>query len=75
MKSHSITIDPAVTQIQAKLIGSASYVDILPGALPVYFGSSVEIKVEPITQAAMYGKSVSVFNLDLRGPGHMNPYH
>tara|TARA_B100000214_G_scaffold375195_1_gene360539 strand:+ start:237 stop:3023 length:2787 start_codon:yes stop_codon:yes gene_type:complete len=73
MKSHSITIDPAVTQIQAKLIGSASYVDILPGALPVYFGSSVEIKVEPITQAAMYGKSVSVFNLDLRGPGHMNP--
>ena len=73
MRSHSVNLDPAENQIQAKLIGSASFVDVLPGALPVYFGSSVEIKVEPTTQVAMYGKSVSMFHLDLRGPGMLNP--
>ncbi len=73
MRSHTINLDPSENQIQAKLIGSASFVDVLPGALPVYFGSTVEIKVEPTTQAAMYGKSVSMFHLDLRGPGMLNP--
>ena len=73
MRSHSVNLEPSENQIQAKLIGSASFVDVLPGALPVYFGSSVEIKVEPITQVAMYGKSVSMFHLDLRGPGMLNP--
>lgn len=73
MRSHSITLDPSQNQIQAKLIGSGTFVDVIPGALPVYFGSSVEIKVEPTTNVAMYGKSVSMFHLDLRGPGMMNP--
>ena len=73
MRSHSVNLEPSENQIQAKLIGSASFVDVLPGALPVYFGSSVEIKVEPTTQVAMYGKSVSMFHLDLRGPGMLNP--
>ena len=73
MRAHTVNLDPSQNQIQAKLIGSASFVDVLPGALPVYFGSSVDIKVEPITQVAMYGKSVSMFHLDLRGPGMLNP--
>ncbi|MCH2441601.1 MAG: hypothetical protein MK169_04065 [Candidatus Thalassarchaeum sp.] len=73
MRSHTVNLNPAENQIQAKLIGSASFVDVLPGALPVYFSSTVEIKVEPTTQAAMYGKSVSMFHLDLRGPGELNP--
>jgi len=73
MRHHTITLDPAENQIQAKLIGSASYVDVLPGALPVYFGSEVEVMVEPITNMPMYGKSVSMFHLDLRGAGNMNP--
>ena len=73
MRSHSVNLEPSENQIQAKLIGSASFVDVLPGALPIYFGSSVEIKVEPTTQVAMYGKSVSMFHLDLRGPGMLNP--
>ncbi|MGB1801672.1 MAG: hypothetical protein ACPHKZ_01355 [Candidatus Thalassarchaeaceae archaeon] len=73
MRSHSVNLEPSENQIQAKLIGSASFVDVLPGALPVYFSSSVEIKVEPTTQVAMYGKSVSMFHLDLRGPGMLNP--
>ena len=73
MRHHTITLDPAENQIQAKLIGSASFVDVLPGALPVYFGSEVEVMVEPITNMPMYGKSVSMFHLDLRGAGNMNP--
>lgn len=73
MRSHSVNLDPAQNQIQAKLIGSGTFVDVIPGALPVYFGSTVEIKVEPVTNVAMYGKSVSMFHLDMRGPGHMNP--
>ena len=73
MRAHTVNLDPSQYQIQAKLIGSASFVDVLPGALPVYFGSNVDIKVEPVTQVAMYGKSVSMFHLDLRGPGMLNP--
>jgi len=73
MRAHTVNLDPSQNQIQAKLIGSASFVDVLPGALPVYFSSTVDIKVEPVTQVAMYGKSVSMFHLDLRGPGMLNP--
>ena len=73
MRAHTVNLDPSQNQIQAKLIGSASFVDVLPGALPVYFSSTVDIKVEPVTQVAMYGKSISMFHLDLRGPGMLNP--
>ena len=44
MRAHTVNLDPSQNQIQAKLIGSASFVDVLPGALPVYFGSTVDIK-------------------------------
>ena len=73
MREHTVDLDPSENQIQAKLIGSNSFVDVLPGALPVYFGSHVDIKVEPTTNVAMYGKSVSRFYLDLRGAGMTNP--
>ena len=73
MRAHTVDLDPTQHQIQAKLIGSGTFVDVLPGALPVYFGSHVDIKVEPVTNVAMYGKSVSMFHFDLRGPGNMNP--
>ena len=74
MVEHHIELDPAENQIQAKLVGfSLGEVAVLPGALPVYFGSSVDIKVEPVTNVAMYGKSISRFYLDLRWAGAMNP--
>ena len=73
MIEHSITLEPANNQIQGKLIGSGTYVDAMPGALPVYFGSQVDIKVEPITNVAMYGKSTSSFYFDYRGPGSVDP--
>ena len=73
MVEHSISLDPAENQIQGKLIGSGTYVDAMPGALPVYFKSKVDIKVEPITNVAMYGKSTSSFLFDYRGPGSIDP--
>ena len=73
MVEHRIDLDPGENQIQAKLVGSGSFVDVLPGALPVYFGASVDIKVEPVTNVAMYGKVMARFYLDLRWSGAMNP--
>jgi len=73
MVEHSISLNPAENQIQGKLIGSGTYVDAMPGALPVYFGSEVDIKVEPVTNAAMYAKGVSTFYFDYRGPGNIDP--
>ncbi|PDH21363.1 MAG: hypothetical protein CND89_06020 [Marine Group II euryarchaeote MED-G38] len=73
MVDHSITLDPAENQIQGKLIGSGTYVDAIPGALPVYFGSNVDIKVEPVTNVAMYAKGISTFYFDYRGPGSIDP--
>tara|TARA_B100001142_G_scaffold89534_1_gene91275 strand:- start:6846 stop:9644 length:2799 start_codon:yes stop_codon:yes gene_type:complete len=73
MVDHSIALDPADNQIQGKLIGSGTYVDAIPGALPVYFGSNVDIKVEPVTNVAMYAKGISTFYFDYRGPGSIDP--
>tara|TARA_B100001113_G_scaffold204764_1_gene167909 strand:+ start:8819 stop:11653 length:2835 start_codon:yes stop_codon:yes gene_type:complete len=73
MIEHKISLDPAENQIQGKLIGSGTFVDAMPGALPVYFGSEVDIKVEPVTNVAMYGKGISTFYFDYRGPGSLNP--
>ena len=73
MVEHTVTLDPSSTQIQGKLIGSESFVDAMPGALPVYLGVDIDMKVEPITNMPMYGKVTAAFYLDLRGPGSMNP--
>ncbi len=73
MVGHTVTLDPASTQIQGKLIGSESFVDAMPGALPVYLGVDIDMKVEPITNMPMYGKVTAAFYLDLRGPSSMNP--
>ena len=73
MVEHTVTVDPANTQIQGKLIGSSTYVDVIPGALPVYLGADIDLKVEPVTSAIMYGKVKVTFHLDTRGPGYLNP--
>ncbi|MFL2958387.1 MAG: hypothetical protein ACJZ4Z_06325 [Candidatus Thalassarchaeaceae archaeon] len=73
MIEHKVSLNPGENQIQGKLIGSGTYVDAMPGALPVYFGSEVDIKVEPVTDVAMYAKGISTFYFDYRGPGSLNP--
>jgi hypothetical protein len=59
-------MDPLSRSIQAKLINSGDLLDAIPGALPVYFGSDVEIKVEQLSGAIIAGKSKSTFWLDSR---------
>ena len=73
MVEHNIKLDPSTSQIQGKLLGAGSYVDVLPGALPVYLAADIDLKVEPITTAIMYGKVKVTFHLDTRGPGNLNP--
>jgi len=73
MVEHTVTVEPTNTQIQGKLIGSSTYVDVIPGALPVYLGADIELKVEPVTTAIMYGKVKVTFYLDTRGPGFLDP--
>jgi hypothetical protein len=60
------SMDPLTRSIQAKLINSGDLLDAIPGALPVYFGSDVEIKVEQLSGAIIAGKSKSTFWLDSR---------
>lgn len=73
MVEHTVNLDPSTHQIQAKLLATGTILDVMPGGLPIYFGSTVDLKVEPVTNVVMYGKSVSRFYLDLRGAGSMNP--
>ena len=73
MIEHTVTVDPANTQIQGKLIGSSTYVDVIPGALPVYLEADIDLKVEPVTTALMYAKVKVTFHLDTRGPGFLDP--
>ena len=60
-------------QIQGKILGAGNWVDALPGALPVYLGADIDMKVEPISNAVMYGKVKVVFHLDMRGTGSTDP--
>ncbi len=73
MIEHTVKLNPSNSQIQGKLISSTSYVDVIPGALPVYLEADIDLKVEPITTAIMYGKVKVTFHLDTRGPGNLNP--
>ena len=48
------------------MINSGELIDAIPGALPVFFESKVEIKVEQISGAIIAGQSQSIFWLDTR---------
>ncbi len=55
------------------MINDESILDIFPGALPVYFGGTVEMQVEPNVNAAIAGEMTSYFYLDTRGIGAIDP--
>ncbi len=59
-------IDGNERLIQGKLINSRSALDIFPGAVPVYFGGDVELKVQPTARIIVAGASESYFYVDLR---------
>jgi hypothetical protein len=72
-KHHRFTVDPLENPIQAKLIDQENILDIFPGVLPVYFGGTVDMQMEPHVNAAIAGDMNSYFYLDTRGIGATNP--
>ena len=60
------SMDPLTRPIQAKLVNNGTMLDAIPGALPVYFGSDVELKVERLSGAIIAGQSESTFWLASR---------
>ncbi len=74
MVEHSIVLDPTQHNIQSKLIPpSLSPVSVTPGVLGLYFNGNVDMKVEPNTNAVMYGHGTFQFVLDIRGLGQGAP--
>jgi hypothetical protein len=71
--NHTIDINPMENLIQAKLIGDESLLDVFPGALPIYFGGTVHLQVEPNLNAIIAIEMNSYFYFDSRGVGAMNP--
>ncbi|MEK9730831.1 MAG: hypothetical protein VW230_03620 [Candidatus Poseidoniales archaeon] len=64
------SMDPTTRSVQAKLLGTDTLLDALPGALPVYFGSDVNVKAEDMSGAIISGTSKSTFYLDTREMGN-----
>ncbi len=62
----SASMDPLTRPIQAKLVNNGDLLDATPGALPVYFGSVVELQAEQISGVILAGNSESTFWLDTR---------
>ena len=60
------TADPAQNSIQAKLVPADSVLDFFPGAVPIYFGGEVTLKVEPTSHLIVSGESTSRFYVDMR---------
>ena len=73
MVEHTLTLEPSEHQIQAKLIPGSTFVDVIPGALPVYFSAESTFRVDRVAGALMYGDVTATFHLDLRGPGSTDP--
>ena len=62
----SASVDPTTNPITAKLIKSYSLLDAMTPALPVYFGSEINMKSEDISGLIIAGDSTSTFYLDTR---------
>ena len=62
----SASVDPTTNPITAKLIKSFSLLDAMTPALPVYFGSEINMHAEEISGLIIAGDSTSTFYLDTR---------
>jgi hypothetical protein len=65
--NHAIVVDPLENPIQAKLLAQESILDVFPNALPVYFGGTVNMQVEPNVNAVIGLSMDSYFFIDNRG--------
>ncbi|MBL6891795.1 MAG: hypothetical protein ISR22_07100, partial [Candidatus Poseidoniaceae archaeon] len=64
----SASVDPTTRPITAKLIKSFTLVDAIVPALPVYFGTEINMQAEQLSGLIIAGDSTSTFYLDTRGP-------
>ncbi len=64
----SASVDPTTRPITAKLIKSFTLVDAITPALPVYFGTEINMQAEQVSGLIIAGDSTSTFYLDMRGP-------
>lgn len=62
----SASVDPTTRPITAKLVKSYSLLDAMTPALPVYFGSEINMKSEELSGLIIAGDSTSTFYLDTR---------
>ena len=62
----SASVDPTTRPITAKLIKSYSLLDATTPALPVYFGSEINMQSEELSGLIIAGDSTSTFYLDTR---------
>ena len=61
------SVDPTTRPITAKLIKSFTLVDAMVPALPVYFGTEINMQAEELSGLIIAGDSTSTFYLDMRG--------
>ncbi len=62
----SASVDPTTNPITAKLIKSFTLLDAMTPALPVYFGSEINMQAEEVSGLIIAGDSTSTFYLDTR---------
>jgi hypothetical protein len=62
----SASVDPTTNPITAKLIKSFTLLDAMTPALPVYFGSEINMHSEEVSGLIIAGDSTSTFYLDTR---------
>ena len=62
----SASVDPTTNPITAKLIKSFTLLDAMTPALPVYFGSEINMHAEEVSGLIIAGESTSTFYLDTR---------
>jgi hypothetical protein len=60
------SVDPTTRPITAKLIESLTLVDAMVPALPVYFGTEINMQAEELSGLIIGGDSTSTFYLDTR---------
>ena len=63
---YSATVDHTSRNITAKLIKSYTLLDAMTPALPIYFGTEINMYAEEISGLIIKGDSTSTFYLDVR---------
>ncbi|MGB0699933.1 MAG: hypothetical protein ACPGO6_02850 [Candidatus Poseidoniaceae archaeon] len=61
------SVDPTTRPITAKLIKSYTLLDAMTPALPIYFGTEINMQAEELSGLIIAGDSTSTFYLDMRG--------